>query len=144
MIARFQVLLPYTFYRAAGAEMSAWNTTVGDYAVTIHPPQQALVAPEDLSGTSPVPLFEAMRGVRPNPDPGVATGVELDGEPSVALNLLVIDFKRDSLDRTADGGDPPNELAFELANDVLVRLRSVLRVASIRPIPQVGTPTRID
>ena len=144
MIGRFQAMLPFTLHRVVDAGMGAWTTTADGYEVTVHPPQQALVSPEDLSGMSVVPLLEAMRQVRPNPSPKTAAGVELDAKSVVPLNLLVIDFKKDELKRSGEDFEPSFDLVFEFANDVLARMRSVLRVASIRPLRLATTAARID
>ena len=99
MIARFQVLLPTAIDRPAPAEPVATDVIVDGYSVRIWSPMQTLMSAQDLDGRSEVPLFSAMQGIRPNPEPRVSTTVEIDGTPTVLSNLLVIDFMKPEFDR---------------------------------------------
>jgi hypothetical protein len=124
--------------------MGVWTTSVDEFDVTIWPPQQALVDPTALETTSQTPLFETMQLVRPNPSPVATPAVTIDGKATIPLNLLVIDFRKTELKRDGDDFEPSWALCFQTANDVLERLRSVLRAAVIRPIRLTETPARID
>ena len=143
MIARYQVLLPAAIDRPVGAEPQVFEASVEGYSVRIWPPTQTVTQEEDLNGRSVVPLFSAMLGLRPNPEPRVSTGVVIDSEPTVLSNLLVIDFVKPEFDRTPDSDDPPFALGLAIANDVVGRIRYLLRSPHLRPIPD-NSPSRIE
>jgi len=145
VIARFQVLLPYLTYSPSAVELPALDTASGGYRVRIFPPQKAIVDSRDLDGASPVPLFEAMQGVRADPDRTANPNITVEDRPAFDSNLLVVDFLKDEeFDRNPNSEDPPTVLCFEVANDVLRRIRFVLRAPQIKPLVPDRSPWRID
>jgi hypothetical protein len=144
VIARFQVLLPYPLYLPSQPQLGTFEIDNGPYKVRVSPPQQAVVDPRAFDGTSPVPLSEAADDVRANPDPVITPQVTLDGFAAVKANLLVIDFIKDDFDRSRDSDDPPESLAIAVANDVLARIRYVVRGPNVKPLLAGGTPWQIE
>ena len=144
MIARFQILMPYTIYLPSQVDLAALEAAVSGYQVRILPPQKAIADPRDFDGSSPVPLFEATRGLRPDPNRSANSQIEVDGRPALESNLLVIEFLKDEFDRRPDSQDPPVHLCLEIANDFLARIRFVLRAPQLKPLVPDRTPWCID
>ena len=144
MIARFQILLPYAFYLPGQSPLSTFDIEKGPYKVRVLPPQQAVVDPRAFDGTSPIPLSQASDDVRVNPEPVTTDQVTLDGHPALRANLLVLDFMKESFDRTAKTDDPPEALAIAVANDVLARIRYVLRAPYAKPLLAGRNPWQIE
>jgi hypothetical protein len=139
MIARFHILLPYDIF-IAGDE--GWFTVDGAVAVNgadsgyqfrFYPPGLCSQRPES---TGSVHEHALLWTTKLNP-PTFSESLLLDGKRVSRVNVLVIDFIKPEFDRTrgAQGaGDPPPELAFELANRILARLRAYSRAAYIKPL----------
>jgi hypothetical protein len=145
VIARFQALLPYRIYSPGSIDLPLLQTTQAGYDVRVFPPQKAIADPRDLQGDSPIPLFEAMQGVRAEAERTASPNITIDDGPAVDGNLLVLDFfKEGEFDRSHGSQDPPTALCFEVANDILHRIRFVLRAPQIKPLVPDMTPWRID
>jgi len=139
MIARFQILLPYDIF-IAGDE--GWSTIGGavavdgansDYQFRFYPPGLFSQRPESTGS-----LHEhAISWTTKLTPPTFSESLVLDGKRVARVNVLVIDFIRPEFDRAREmqgAGDPPPELAFELANTILARIRVYSRAAYIKPL----------
>lgn len=69
--------------------------------------------------------------------PSFTDNVLVGGKKVGQVNLLIIDFIKSEFDRSLNplqGTDPKPELAFQIANDVLGRIRVYSRAFQIRPV----------
>ena len=120
------------------------------YKVRVFPPQQGAMA-RPVHPLLPGVYDWDQAAMRLVPDhPSAVDGIMIDEKPIFPHDLLVIDFLNDSFDRTEtlarrapDVTDPPTELIFRLANEVLDRLRAVSRGSNIKPISRNSVHWRI-
>lgn len=122
------------------------------YQVRVHPPCQGML-------TQPIhPLLpeyyamdESFLGLRPAV-PVPIEGFTIDDAAVFPANLLVLDFIATTFDRQAktpeENGvtksDPPISLVFDLANDVIGRLRTITRGSDLRPIDEDSVSWTLD
>ncbi len=142
MLARFRVLLPYAF-SIPYHDYSKLKPLVfmhGEYAVTAYPPVQGNVDSSVSDITSAVPLMDAISNLGEASILKPTSAVKINGHDIIKANLLQIDllagrdFKRGwgtSAKRSPEF-DPPDELLFQLVNNIIGRLRTVGRLSSIR------------
>lgn len=139
MIARFRILLPFSIFVRAGDEFPIADIDYGIYRVRIHPPCKAALDPADIRPTSPVPLDDVLRQLKPSATPEMCDLVNLNGNRTIEANLLQVDFVKPEFDRRRskegprpdDECDPPHRLGFAIANNWLQRLRTVSRAGQI-------------
>ncbi len=150
MIARFAVDLETDIYVQCDAVfLPLRELQHGDYLVRIYPPQQAIIAPSDLSFTAPSSLNEIVQGLVPANPPNVSENVFVGGKRAFRANLLCIDFLKDyfvrnrSIDPIA-AVDPPLRLVFSIANRVLAGLRVLSRGQKLKPLSETSTFWRVD
>jgi hypothetical protein len=142
MLARFRVLLPYTF----SIPYNDYNTLKplvfkhGEYTVTAHPPVQGNVDSSVSDITSAIPLMDAISNLNEASILMPTSAVKINGHDIIKANLLQFDllarrdFRREwgtSAKRRPEF-DPPDELFFHLANNIIGRLRAIGRLSSIR------------
>lgn len=138
MLARFRVLLPYSFsipYHDY-AMLKAQELLCDEYRVKIYPPQMANVDSTLTDVTSPIPLMDAVNELEEATVITPIAAIKINGQEVVQANLLQLDLvaARDfARDRTSTGVfDPPLEIFFRLANSVIARLKSVGRMSKIK------------
>ncbi len=146
MLARFQILLPYDLLIRGGAEYVPWHLAEWEgMDVVIHPPARAIVDRADLAMGSTKPMQAGLSDLRPQLPAVPSAYIDVDGERAIEANLLVIDFRKESFDRATDAPtDPSVATAFEIANDVLARVRYLLRGPQQKPLDPEQTPYRLD
>lgn len=140
MLARFRVLLPYTFsvpYRDYAA-MRPHEFRYDEYRVRAYPPLAANVDPSVEDVTSPIPLMDAIVDLEEKALVAPITAIKINGQESVQANLLQLDllaardFRR--LRHQKQEPDPPLDVLFKLANSLLARIRAAGRLANVRPV----------
>lgn len=139
MIARFHILLPYDIF-IAGEEgwLSVEGTAAADgidstFQFRFYPPALCCQRPES-TGSLHEHVFSWTTKLTP---PNFSENVLLDGKKVSRVNVLVIDFMKPEFARAREmqvAGDPLPELAFELANTILARIRVYSRAAYIKPL----------
>lgn len=154
MIARFRVLLPFAFSVRQGDDLKPCEFVLGDYRVRIHPPSQATIDPADTEAVSPVPLCNALEGLRPLDPQNTTDSILMDGVPTIQANLLQIDFLKAEFDRRQLGapppeglealGDPPVRLVFSIANNFLASIRTLTRGSQVKILSPYSTFWRLD
>ncbi len=142
MLARFRVLLPYAFsipYHDYN-KLKPLVFEYGEYTVTAYPPVQGNVDSSVSDITSTTPLMDAISNLDEAPILKPTSAVKINGHDIIKANLLRIDllagrdFKREwgTSGKRVPEFDPPDELFFRLANNIIGRLRAVGRLSAIR------------
>jgi hypothetical protein len=71
----------------------------------------------------------------------------MDDAPTIQANLLQIDFQKADFDRRRrpePDGDPPIQLAFAIANQLLKRIRTVTGGTDVKPVSFDGTVWQLE
>jgi len=138
--ARLRILLPYKISVGDGPQVLApHERNEGDYRVQVHPPYRSCADRTLLEPDSPGAVANLVPQLEPA-DPQPATKlILLDGVATVQADALRIDFWKDEFDRSHGTDDPPTELCFEIANQLLARLRTLSRAPVIRPVAPNAT-----
>jgi len=139
MIARFQILLPQPLLVPAGVEYPPIELEHRGYAIRVGTPYKAELDPAQLHQESTVPVGALSLALSPAVDQPVSPTTTLDGGPAVLADALPIEVIADEFDRTKGTDDPPDEVAFEVANSVLTRLRTLGRSFEIVPVTPEST-----
>jgi hypothetical protein len=113
------------------------------YRIVLHPPQQSLAPSSSINLTSTVPILDYEKSLIPTTHPILSEGVTLNGVQAYQCNLLMIDFFKSEFERAGDTvavksldpietADPPARLIYEIANDLLAKLRTLSRAHTLR------------
>lgn len=138
MLARFRVLLPYTFsipYHDY-VRLKPQESLYDEYRLKIYPPLMANVDASVTDITSPVPIMDAVNELEEKTLITPISAIKINGQEVVRANLMQLDLiaARD-FTRNRHGGDvfdPPLELFFTLVNSVIGRLKSVGRMSNTK------------
>lgn len=138
MLARFRVLLPYSFsipYHDY-VRLKPQELQYDEYKVKLYPPQMANVDASVTDVTSLVPLVDAVNELEEMTLITPTSAIKINGQEVVRANLMQIDLiaARD-FTRNRHGThvfDPPLELFFKLVNSVIGRLKSVGRMSNTK------------
>jgi hypothetical protein len=154
VIARFRILLPFTFSIREGDQFPPIELSRSGSKVRIYPPVTAHVEASaiDVRTTS---LQHAIELVRPADAQPVRREISIDGRATIAGSLLQIDFLKNDFDRpnprnaaeiTAlwEGGDPSGLELFRVANGFLAAVRTVVRGPYIRDVTANSCFWRLD
>lgn len=150
MIARFRVLLPYDIFVPHGVQLQPLSIRRGSDVFEVAPPLQAQLYRGDEAMTSGVATRTVLERLAPQIPPFMADTVLVNGQSVIPYNLVQIEVRRDTFDRTPrDPGDPlaGDELVesfFSVANELLAALRSVTNAPAVKPIWPVASFWRID
>ena len=138
MLARFRVLLPYSFsipYHDY-VRLMPQELLYDEYRAKIYAPQMANVDSTVTDVTSPIPLMDAANELEEATVITPIAAIKINGQEIVQANLMQLDLiaARDfARDRTSTGVfDPPLELFFRLVNGVIARLKGVGRMSKIK------------
>jgi hypothetical protein len=114
MLARLQVSLPFWITIPQGQEFPIHEYEIDGYTVRVCPPARS----EHPALTDPI------------------TDVKLDGAPALRVDVLHIEFQKDTFDRRRGGAvsDPPEHVVQRVVGSFLLRFRHVARAADIRAI----------
>lgn len=150
MIARFRLLLPYIISLDPGEGLDPEEFEQAGFRFRVYPPYQAAVSVLALRDSS-TPVSDIVRSLHAADPPSTDLGITINGRPTIPANAIQIDVLKDDFDRTptasastAQSGDPPTDLLFEVANSILYRLRSVARAPGIHPIEAEGSCWRLE
>ena len=123
MLARLNILMPYTVTVAEGEQFSVHEAEDGDYRVRFLPPQRD---PAMIFGREP-------------------TGLTLNDKPAFQANVMRIDFHKESFDRTTDGPiDPPEDVIRRAVGYFHARLRFATRAAHASTISFPWSQWRLE
>jgi hypothetical protein len=154
VIARFHILLPFSLAIPNGEELAPYDLDGQGYRVTVHPPVLGALNYQEIDQPSTT-LGESIRRIEPAAIQATTDLIQVDGRPTLHANLLRIDFHKEDFDRRktdpgADDldqlthGDPPPAAAFRIANDLLMRLRTLSRGGKVRVLAARETAWRLD
>src|SRR5262249_34919266 len=117
--------------------LKPYEFVLESYTVKVYPPLLAEIdhaAVDPAAGMSLGEIFERLQPAAPQRPSAVFS---IDDCPTIAANLIQIDFRKETFDRRAvqtesleefrRRGDPPPLLALQIANDLIVRIRSLTR-----------------
>jgi hypothetical protein len=145
MIARLQILLPYSFSVPVDQEFQPYGTEIEGYVARVYSPYRCQVDPSMLEPDSAVPMTDVGQLLGPADPQPRTTLILVEGAETTQANALQIDFIKDDFDRRRSvDSDPPVELAFRVANDLLARLRTLGRSGRVKPISPKSTVWRIE
>ncbi len=153
MIARFRILLPFTFSVREGDDVAPFEFVKAPYRVKVYSPCQAAIDPSETKAISRVPVRQSLDGVRPADKQNATDAILMDGTPTIQANLLQVDFVKEDFDRrrqeeegipTYERGDPSIVLVFEVVNNFLTRMRALTRGGQIKPLGPNNTFWRLD
>lgn len=138
MLARFRVLLPFAFHIPFDAGLDPASFDFEEYRVTVYPPMQANVDSSVADVTSEIPILDAIANLDAARLTTPTKAVMVNGKETVTANLLQIDFiaARD-FERPRGGSartDPPVDLFFQLANQLIQTIRSFASLPNVRPL----------
>src|SRR6266571_1332354 len=132
MLARFRVLLPYTFSVRQEDVCVPEEFVQEQYHIRVYAPYQAATSVEALADPA-IPISDVLHALHPR-DPVVAEpGVTIDGRPSFRANAVQVEVSKPDFDRrptapdVPGADDPPVDMLFEIVNSLVFRLRSVGR-----------------
>jgi hypothetical protein len=151
MIARFTVLLPFSLTIPSGESLQPYEIQRDPYRIKIYPPLQANINYAELGMCSPLSLGEVILKLQPAPAK-TTDMVLISNAPTIQANLLQIDFMKEDFDRSPsldperqlDTGEPPARFAFEIANDLIARLRAVGRGCELQSLNPDASFWRLD
>jgi hypothetical protein len=130
VIARFFLVLPFDLFIPETGESPTLEIKPDDYRVRIHFPSALAERPDPtasvVGGTS-VKLSNTV----------FSDNLLVNGKRVARTNVLILDFIKPEFDRATTSGGPPDpnpELAYEIANQVLARIRAYSRVFEIKPL----------
>ena len=115
MLARFRVLLPFTFHIPFDAGLEPASFDFEGYCVTIYPPMQGNVDSSVADITSEVPFLDAIANLDAARLTTPIRAVMINGKETVTANLLQIDFiaaREYERPRGSTRTDPPVDLFF--------------------------------
>lgn len=144
MIARFQAWLPFMVAIRSGDELPPIERDLDRYRIRIHPPYKSQIYPEDLLLYSELPIQELPRRLERETVPSVTQQLRYGGQPVVLADALQIDFLSEAFDRRHESDDPPSEMAFAVANELLEKLRVLSQSGQAQTIARDTVPWRIS
>jgi hypothetical protein len=134
MIVRFRILLPFKFSIPEGSHLDAVEFEQPPYRVVIHPPLEAVLDTNPEFKGLQLPLIEVGHGIVPSDPQQLRDYIRMNGKPTLQANLLQIDVHNDYFDRRdniSPQDAPVTAAAFDVANSILRRIRSVTRAAGV-------------
>jgi len=132
VIARFTTLLPFDLLIREGDLLPAFDLEAYGYRIRFYPPTTFTDRPASTDSVLS-PLF-ALSRIQPV---NFTETLLVDGRRTGRVNVLVIDFNKETFDRSRDKTpltDPPATVAFGIANSVLARIRVYSRSWEIKPL----------
>jgi hypothetical protein len=148
MLARFRILLPYSFSIPQGDSLAPIELDHGGYRIRLYPPYQASTTIAAMADPTVIPS-DLVNLLHPPEQPNVDQTVIVNGQPTIRANAIQIDVLKSEFDRTASingrsSDDPPINMLIELTQSMLHRLRSVGRGHPIHPIAKEGNLWRLE
>ncbi|MCI0564534.1 MAG: hypothetical protein MN733_39200 [Nitrososphaera sp.] len=123
MIARLFVLLPFNLTVPDGEQFNIFQYEDSGYKVRVYPPTRSERAP-------------AIDGPQQ---------LKIDGVPAFQVDVLWIDFIKESFDRHSGSPcDPSEEFMKRAVNSFLIRLRHVCNAPQVRPLNFPFVPWRLQ
>ncbi|MGB9458829.1 MAG: hypothetical protein WCB12_22475 [Bryobacteraceae bacterium] len=130
MIARFFIALPFDILVTETGEWPTLEIRTDDYHVRVHFPSVIAERPD--------PTASVVGGVFVKLSAAVfSDNLLVNGKRVARTNVLTLDFIKPEFDRSSTLGgshDPNSQLAFEIANQVLARIRVYSRAFEIKPV----------
>jgi hypothetical protein len=143
MIARFQFRLPFTLAVAPGIGLVPFDVDVAGFRVRVGVPDESrLEAGMLMPNAIHTPVMELPDLLEPA-EPTVTQAVTIDGHPAFLADALQLDFVGREFDRTLGSDDPPTELAFQVANQVIAGVRQLGRFGPALPLNPGGVVWRM-
>ena len=140
MIARFFILLPFDLFITESDPLSAMDVTSPDHRIRVYPPILYAERPKPTDSL----LAQGLRKLSP---PSFSENLLVNGRKVAQVNVLTVDFIKAGFDRSTLPHTPPDpkpELAFEIANEILARIRVYSRAFQIKPLVIGRDPWRLQ
>lgn len=147
MIARFKVLLPYSFSVPIDSKLVPFECSYRGEKVRFFPPAHSGITDDELDSSSPIPHTRIFERMRTPPLPSISAHVTVDDRPTYRANLLIVEIIRESFQRARTSttgnpdpkellkqGDPPIGFLLNCCNEYLVRLRGLHRASFVQPL----------
>lgn len=136
MLCRFRVLLPFELHvpaeRVAGWEPHGME--LAGMGIKFFPPYRSCLRPGDINSDQSLPLDQIVERLIPmEPQPSHAS-IRMGDEHVVVCDVIQIEFRKESFDRTAQADDPSRDLAFSILNDWLSRLRLLAQAPQVKTV----------
>jgi hypothetical protein len=142
VIARFFILLPLDLFII---EEDQWSTVeakveggaAGEFSFRVFPPT--------LNAERPKPTDTVLsQGIGRMGPPSFTDNLLVNGKRVAPVNILTVDIIKREFDRSVDAPlDPTPDLAFEIANDVLSRLRAYSSAFDIESLSLTRDPWQL-
>ena len=150
MIARFAVLLPFSFSIQEGLDMKPVEIEQEGYRILIHPPCQGSLA-NPIHPLMPNAYDLPATEIRLTPAlaPFPVKALNVNGRSTIVADLIVIDFFAQDFDRRKDSGGKDSQdqlvkIAFVLTDQMIDRLRLVTRSPWAKPVAVGFNSWRVD
>jgi hypothetical protein len=144
MIARVRILLPYSVFVPVDEELKPIKIHQDGIEITLYPLLQSGFDAGHLT-SGKFSLNEIAENIKPLYPPVASQDTLLNGKEMLRCNLLQIDLKKDVFNRTIGQTDNvPLEMAFEIANSFLLRLRTVTQAAYVKPLDADPAPWLLE
>ncbi|QFY05602.1 hypothetical protein GBF35_01920 [Nonomuraea phyllanthi] len=118
------------------------TASIGGNEIAFHLPYRCAISPWDIDPDVSRSVDHVRMLLDPIDPPPISAAIRLNDESTVACNALSIDFIREGFNRTPGVFDPPIELAFNLVNNWIARLRVLMRAAHAHPLSPLKTVWR--
>jgi hypothetical protein len=131
MIARVTILLPFDLFVREGDEQLTLKWAERGYEIRFYTPFEFVERPKATDSVfAPVFSLRAAKAAEPSDT------TLIDGRRVAAVNVLRLDFVKAEFDRAIQSAssDPPDDLIFGSANEVLAKLRVYSRASQIKPL----------
>jgi hypothetical protein len=142
MVARFLILLPFDLFITDAELWPSVEGTVKDYRVKVYPPMLYAERPKPTDS-----VHAHVSWAKNLSPPSFSENVLQNDRKTAHVNVLTLDFIKPEFDRSISSVgacDPAPELAFEVANSFLARIRVYSRAPQIRPLVRSRDPWKVS
>ena len=139
MIARFLIQLPFDLLISEDQNWPIVEMTTDEYRIKVSVP--GLYAERVQPTDSILGQMHAMLNA-----PSFSENLLVNGKKVATVNVLTVDFSKEEFNRSREPGTPPDpkpELAFQIANEFLTRVRVYSRAHQIKPVVSERDPWRL-
>jgi hypothetical protein len=147
MIARFRIYLGSLIFLEHGVVYPVKDIEQDGYRIRIHPPEQTSADISNALITASASREELAEFFKPDIPQSPSSAIRINDRPALHGNLLTIDFIKDQFDRRRVQNiqaDPPIDLVFAIANQVVAGLRTVSRSSQLEFLKDASTSWRVD
>lgn len=143
--------MPYKLYIPSGLDLKPLILEEDVYQITILPLYQCSVDYSKLGLESIEPILNITKNLAPEKSPKITNNVLVNGEKTISVNVLQINFHKDNFKRKKvkevkkkPDCDPSLDVLFNYANMFLRMLRTITKGDYIKPVSYDMCIWRID